>query len=188
MGHLTRLTTQNCQPTSGFEPLTRCLQIRRQLNSVPDFRFPCIPRTSIASKEFHSGGYNGGYRKPRLNLPAGVAGDRRKCSCPWSTIPRAAERQSVAPAGPTALATAKDAIPMSSVIVSFWSFIWVATLSVFTSGRSNQRGGSRGASPPLSRGKGSAIGWSPGSAVRNSGRLTGPLAGRRESGTRRPCG
>jgi hypothetical protein len=28
------------------------------------FRFPCIPRMSIKSKDFHSGGYNGGYRKP----------------------------------------------------------------------------------------------------------------------------
>ena len=48
-------------------PGTRCLQIRRQLNSTLDFLFPCIPRTSIEYKEFHSGGYNGGYRKQSTN-------------------------------------------------------------------------------------------------------------------------
>src|SRR5712691_5536826 len=44
-------------------PRTGCLQIRRQLNSARDFRFPCIPRISIESKEFHFGGYNGGHRR-----------------------------------------------------------------------------------------------------------------------------
>src|SRR5438270_11947957 len=53
---------------AGFEPATRCLQIRRQLNSTLDFLFPCIPRTSIEYKEFHSGGYNGGYRKQSTKL------------------------------------------------------------------------------------------------------------------------
>src|SRR5437016_8907674 len=53
---------------AGFEPATRCLQIRRQLNSTLDFLFPCIPRTSIEYKEFHSGGYNGGYRKQSRKL------------------------------------------------------------------------------------------------------------------------
>jgi hypothetical protein len=38
---------KNSQPTSGFEPLTRCLQIRRQLNSGRNFGFPRIPRMSI---------------------------------------------------------------------------------------------------------------------------------------------
>jgi hypothetical protein len=60
----------NLEPTVGFEPTTRCLQIRRQLNSVPDFRFPCIRRTSIASKEFHSGGYNGGTENRDQICPA----------------------------------------------------------------------------------------------------------------------
>ena len=40
----------NLQPTAGFEPATRCLQIRRQLNSARNFRSPCIPRMSIESK------------------------------------------------------------------------------------------------------------------------------------------
>src|SRR5438105_15495796 len=53
---------------AGFEPATRCLQIRRQLNSTLDFLFPCIPRTSIEYKEFHSGGYHGGYRKQSTKL------------------------------------------------------------------------------------------------------------------------
>jgi len=57
---------QKLEPTAGFEPATRYLQIRRQLNSARDFRFPCIPRISIESKEFHSGGYNGGYRRQGL--------------------------------------------------------------------------------------------------------------------------
>ena len=65
--------------TSGFEPLTRCLQIRRQLNSARDFRFPCIPRMSIDSKEFHSGGYNGGYRKRGLGLTLKRTRAWRRC-------------------------------------------------------------------------------------------------------------
>jgi hypothetical protein len=48
--------------------LTRSLQIRRHLNLARDFRFVCIPGMSIESKEFHSGGYNGGYRKWGGNL------------------------------------------------------------------------------------------------------------------------
>ena len=55
---------QNLEPTSGFEPATRCLQIRRRANSARDFSFPCIPRMSIESKELHSGGYTSGYKKP----------------------------------------------------------------------------------------------------------------------------
>src|SRR5438270_5191330 len=58
---------------AGFEPATRCLQIRRQLNSTLDFLFPCIPRTSIEYKEFHSGGYNGGYRKQSTKLATDAA-------------------------------------------------------------------------------------------------------------------
>jgi hypothetical protein len=58
-----RFRVQNLEPTAGFEPATRCLQIRRQLNSAAGLGFPCIPRMSIESKEFHSGDYNGGYRK-----------------------------------------------------------------------------------------------------------------------------
>jgi hypothetical protein len=63
MGHISRLA-QKVEPTVGFEPTTRCLQIRRQLNSARNFSFPCIPRMSAESKEFHSGGYSGGYKTP----------------------------------------------------------------------------------------------------------------------------
>ncbi len=60
---ISRIRTEKGQPTVGFEPTTRCLQIRRQLNSGRDVRLPCIPRMSIESKESHSGGHDGGYRK-----------------------------------------------------------------------------------------------------------------------------
>jgi hypothetical protein len=61
---------QNLEPTAGFGPATRCLQISWQLNLARDFRFPCIPRMSIKSKDFQSGGYNGGYRNQTGKLAA----------------------------------------------------------------------------------------------------------------------
>src|SRR6266849_9242040 len=67
-----RFEFEKGQPTVGFEPTTRCLQISRQLNSGPNFGFPCIPGMSIESKEFHSGGYNGGYSKSSQNPPPGT--------------------------------------------------------------------------------------------------------------------
>jgi hypothetical protein len=63
------LAHTNLEPTAGFEPATRFLQISRQLNSARDFRFPSIPRTSIASKEFHWVGYKIGYSKSRPEIP-----------------------------------------------------------------------------------------------------------------------
>ncbi len=51
------------QPTSGFEPLTRCLQIRQQLDSARDFGFPCIHNASIESQRVLQVGYRIGYSK-----------------------------------------------------------------------------------------------------------------------------
>jgi hypothetical protein len=56
------LRIQNLEPTAGFEPATRCLQISRQLNSARVFGFPCIHKGSIRCRSFHWRGYNGGYR------------------------------------------------------------------------------------------------------------------------------
>ena len=60
---------RNLEPTAGFEPATRYLQNRPQLNSARDFRFPCIPWASITSKEFHRLGYRIGYRKAPKSAP-----------------------------------------------------------------------------------------------------------------------
>src|SRR5438105_8711101 len=54
----------NLEPTAGFEPATRCLQIRQQLNSARNFGFPCIRNASIWSQVFLRVGYRIGYRKP----------------------------------------------------------------------------------------------------------------------------
>src|SRR6266566_36220 len=54
---------RNLEPTAGFEPATRCLQIRQQLNSARNFGFPCIRNASIWSQVFLQLGYKIGYRK-----------------------------------------------------------------------------------------------------------------------------
>src|SRR5260370_25224685 len=61
---------QEMEPTAGFGPATRCLQIRRQLNSAPNFGFPCIRNASIWSQVFLRVGYRIGYSKPIPKLTA----------------------------------------------------------------------------------------------------------------------
>src|ERR1700737_647618 len=56
------LNFQKGQPTVGFEPTTRLLQISRQLNSARVFGCPCIHKGSIKYRSFHWRGYNRGYR------------------------------------------------------------------------------------------------------------------------------
>src|SRR6202022_4918384 len=61
------------QPTVGFEPTTRCLQIRQQLNSARNFGFPCIRNASIRSQVFLRVGYRIGYKKPSPKSAWGAA-------------------------------------------------------------------------------------------------------------------
>ena len=66
------------EPTAGFEPATRYLQIRRQLNSAPDFRFPCIRNASIWSQVFLRVGYRIGYRNRAPNQHQNYLGVARE--------------------------------------------------------------------------------------------------------------